>query len=40
MISFWAWGSSEAESMQNLGRLLKNLTVALSKLGALASVRS
>lgn len=34
MISFWAWGNSEAESMENLGRLLKNLTQALRKVSA------
>jgi hypothetical protein len=32
MISFWAWGDSEAENMQNLSRLLRNLTQALRKL--------
>jgi hypothetical protein len=26
MISFWAWGSTKAESMANLGRLMKNLS--------------
>jgi hypothetical protein len=35
MISFWAWGNTEAESMENLGRLLKNLTQALRKVSAL-----
>jgi hypothetical protein len=35
MISFWAWGNSEAENMQNLGRLLNNLTQALRKVSAL-----
>jgi len=29
MISFWAWGDTEADNMRNLGRLLKNLTQAL-----------
>jgi hypothetical protein len=29
MISFWAWGDSEADTMLNLGRLLKNLSGAL-----------
>ena len=32
MISFWAWGNSEDENMQNLSRLLRNLTTALRKL--------
>ena len=32
MISFWAWGNSEEENMQNLSRLLRNLTNALRKL--------
>jgi hypothetical protein len=32
MISFWAWGNSEDENMQNLSRLLRNLTNALRKL--------
>jgi len=40
MISFWAWGSTEADSMKNLGRVLQNLTEALSTLGALSSARS
>jgi hypothetical protein len=35
MISFWAWGNSEAENMQNLGRLLKNLAQALRSVSAL-----
>jgi hypothetical protein len=29
MISFWAWGNSEAENMLNLARLMTNLTQAL-----------
>jgi hypothetical protein len=29
MLSFWAWGDSEAETMGNLARLLKNLSKAL-----------
>ena len=29
MISFWAWGDTEADNMRNLGRVLKNLTQAL-----------
>lgn len=29
MISFWAWGDTEADNMRNLGRLLKNLTQAV-----------
>lgn len=32
MISFWAWGNSEQETMQNLSRLLRNLISALRKL--------
>jgi hypothetical protein len=32
MISFWAWGNSEDENMQNLSRVLRNLTTALRKL--------
>ncbi len=39
MISFWAWGNTEAEAMQNFGRLLKNLAQALRKVGALSSSR-
>ena len=34
MISFWAWGDSEAESMRNLGRLLSNLSQALRSVSA------
>lgn len=34
MISFWAWGDSEAESMLNLGRLMTNLIQALSQVSA------
>jgi hypothetical protein len=30
MISFWAWGNDVAETMQNLARLIKNLSRALS----------
>jgi len=29
MLSFWAWGSTKAESMANLSRLIKNLSHAL-----------
>lgn len=29
MISFWAWGDSEADTMRNLGRLFENLSRAL-----------
>jgi hypothetical protein len=29
MLSFWAWGSLEAELMANLGRVLRNLSQAL-----------
>ena len=32
MISFWAWGDSEAECMRYLRRVLKNLSSALLKL--------
>ncbi len=32
MISFWAWGNTEIENMQNLSRLLRNLAQALRKL--------
>lgn len=32
MISFWAWGNTEEENMQNLSRLLRNLINALRKL--------
>lgn len=32
MISFWAWGNTEDENMQNLSRLLRNLANALRKL--------
>ena len=31
MVSFWAWGDSEAEVMDNLERLVENLRQALSK---------
>ncbi len=34
MISFWAWGDSEAESMLNLARLMTNLTQALGQVCA------
>ena len=34
MISFWAWGTSEAELMENLGRAVRNLSRGL---GACAS---
>lgn len=37
MISFWAWGNSELENMQNLERLLKNLTLALRKVASLCA---
>lgn len=36
MISFWAWGDREADTMQNLARVIKNLTRALRS----ASVRA
>ena len=32
MISFWAWGDTEAESMSNFARVLKNLSRALKQL--------
>jgi hypothetical protein len=32
MISFWAWGDGEADTMKNLSRLFKNLARALGKL--------
>ncbi len=32
MISFWAWGSSKAEVMKNLDRLMKNLTTAFARI--------
>ena len=34
MISFWAWGSSEADAMKNLDRVLRNLSQALGGLDA------
>jgi hypothetical protein len=37
MISFWAWGNSEAETMLNLGRLMKNLSQALRHMSVLAT---
>ena len=37
MISFWAWGNSEAETMLNLGTLLKNLARALRHVSAPAT---
>jgi hypothetical protein len=40
MISFWAWGNSEPENMQNLARLFKNLTTALRKVSALSELRT
>jgi len=38
MISFWAWGDSEAETMLNLNRLLTNLSRAFRDLAAHAMV--
>jgi len=32
MLSFWAWGDNEAETMANLDRVLKNLREALLKI--------
>jgi hypothetical protein len=29
MLSFWAWGDTEVETMANLDRLLRNLSEAL-----------
>ena len=37
MISFWAWGDTEPETMLNLARLLKNLTQAVRKISARAT---
>lgn len=37
MISFWAWGDSEADTMLNLGRLFTNLSRALRNVSARAS---
>ena len=37
MISFWAWGNSEAETMLNLERLLKNLSQALRHVSTLVA---
>jgi hypothetical protein len=37
MISFWAWGDSEADTMLNLGRLFTNLARALRNLSARAT---
>ena len=37
MISFWAWGNSEAETMLNVARLMKNLSQALLHVSALAT---
>ncbi len=34
MISFWAWGDSEADTMLNLARLFKNLSRALRTVSA------
>jgi len=34
MISFWAWGDTEADTMTNLKRLFKNLARALTNLSA------
>lgn len=34
MISYWAWGDSEAETMLNLGRLIGNLAAALGEVEA------
>jgi len=37
MISFWAWGDREADTMQNLARVIKNLTRALRRVSASAA---
>ncbi len=37
MISFWAWGDQEAETMQNLARLMNNLARALRQVSARAA---
>jgi len=37
MISFWAWGDSEADTMSNLGRLFTNLSRALRNVTARAA---
>jgi hypothetical protein len=37
MISFWAWGDQEADTMQNLARVMKNLTFALRRVSASAA---
>jgi hypothetical protein len=34
MISFWAWGSSQGECLQNLARLMKSLSSALRQASA------
>jgi hypothetical protein len=34
MISFWAWGDSESDTMLNFGRLVKNLALGLRRLSA------
>ncbi len=39
MISFWAWGDTEPDTMLNFARLLTNLAQALRKVSALASAR-
>jgi hypothetical protein len=36
LISFWAWGDREADTMQNLARVIKNLGRALRSLSASA----
>jgi hypothetical protein len=37
MISFWAWGDREADTMQNLARVMTNLTRALRRVSASAA---
>jgi hypothetical protein len=34
MLSFWAWGDSEADTMLNLGRVVENLSRALNAVAA------
>ena len=40
MISFWAWGNSEAECLQNLARLMNSLSSALRRASTLLRRRS
>jgi len=36
MISFWAWGDQQADTMLNLARVMKNLTQALRRVSSKA----